>query len=329
MKVINLKQMQSNDCSNDWYKVVNSADGESLDLYLYGVIGWDVTLQQLLAELSDAGDVKQITVYLNTVGGSFYDGLPIYNTLKQHKAFVTVKVMGYALSMGSVIMLAGDVVQASESSLVMIHRAQGGVWGDAGDMERGAQVLKQHEATIIPEYSRRMKLSNEQVQELLDAETWYTAREAKDAGLVDVIIDDDMIDDQKAFTGNAANQTEYAVSNYKNTPPKLYAGALIENLTGDEDMKPEDIEKIVELVAAKMKQDATPSNQTHFVTAENQSLQNEVDQLKQALKTVTAERDALRTEVAELNEEVPGTVVPINTGPSGDDRYYDKSGKFF
>lgn len=98
-----------------WYSIATNAAAKHAEIYLYGVIGgYYANVQQFLADLQGAGDVEKITVYLNTVGGSFYDGLPIYNTLKQHQAHVTVKVMGYALSMGSVIMLAGDVVEAAE-----------------------------------------------------------------------------------------------------------------------------------------------------------------------------------------------------------------------
>ncbi|MEB4590782.1 head maturation protease, ClpP-related, partial [Candidatus Thiothrix sp. Deng01] len=173
--------------------------------------------QQFLADLQGAGDVETITVYLNTVGGSFYDGLPIYNTLKQHKAHVTVKVMGYALSMGSVIMLAGDVVEAAENSLVMIHRAQGGVWGDAEDMAHASQVLQKHEQAVIPEYMRRLGKSEQDVMALLKAETWYTASEAKAAGLVDAVT-------AATLTGKGgaadmqAESWEYASQHFRNIP---------------------------------------------------------------------------------------------------------------
>lgn len=206
-----------------WYNITSNAATRHAEIYLYGVIGgWYANVQQFLADLQDAGEVDTITVLLNTVGGSFYDGLPIYNTLKQHKAHVTVKVMGYALSMGSVIMLAGDTVEAAENSLIMIHRAQGGVWGDADAMAHGSQVLLKHEQAVLPEYMRRLGKSEQDVFELLKAETWYTAAEAKAAGLVDVVTAATTTD--KSAANMQADSWEYASQHFRNIPQNLKQG---------------------------------------------------------------------------------------------------------
>ncbi len=204
--------------NNQWYNIAVNSASRHADIYLYGVIGgWNANIQQFLMDVQNAGDVATMTVYLNTVGGSFYDGLPIYNTLKQHKAHITVKVMGYALSMGSVIMLAGDVIEAAENSLIMIHRAQGEFWGSAEDMQRGAEILIKHEQAILPEYMRRMGKTANQVQALLNAETWYTAAEAKAAGLVDTITQP-ITPDLTTATNNAESWA-YASQHFRNIHP--------------------------------------------------------------------------------------------------------------
>lgn len=206
--------------NNQWYNIAVNSASRHADIYLYGVIGgWNANIQQFLMDVQNAGDVATMTVYLNTVGGSFYDGLPIYNTLKQHKAHITVKVMGYALSMGSVIMLAGDVIEAAENSLIMIHRAQGEFWGSAEDMQRGAEILIKHEQAILPEYMRRMGKSANQVQALLNAETWYTAAEAKAAGLVDTITQP-ITPDLTTATNNAESWA-YASQHFRNIHPSF------------------------------------------------------------------------------------------------------------
>lgn len=221
------KPTVSHDEADRWYNIATNAAAKHADIYLYGVIGgYYANVQQFLADLTAAGEVDSITVYLNTVGGSFYDGLPIYNTLKQHKAYVTVKVMGYALSMGSVIMLAADTVEAAENSLIMIHRAQGGVWGDADDMEHAAEVLLKHEQAILPDYMRRLGQSAQAVQALLKAETWYTAAEAKAAGLVDKIIEPVVASDGQQESAKA--HWEYATQHYSNIPSTLM---LVRNQT--------------------------------------------------------------------------------------------------
>lgn len=206
--------------SNFWYNINKNTITKHVEIYLYGVIGgYYANVQQFLADLKDAGDVEKITVYLNTVGGSFYDGLPIYNTLKQHKAKVTVKVMGYALSMGSVIMLAGDEIEAAENALIMIHRAQGEVSGNADDMIHAAQVLIKHEEAILPEYMRRLGKTESEVMALLRAETWYTAAEAKAAGLVDWVTE--RISDSQAVQNIAETGWDYISQHYNNIPSTL------------------------------------------------------------------------------------------------------------
>lgn len=172
------------------------------DLHLYGVIGSSyVNASKLNQELKAAGEVNSITVYLNTIGGTFADGLPIYNLLRQQKAHITVKVMGYALSMGSVIMLAGDRIECAGNSLIMIHRAHGLTWGDASAHRKAMEILDKHDGVIIPAYIRRMGKTESQVKALLQDETWYTAKQAKAEGLVDAITADVDIDIQEAQRG--------------------------------------------------------------------------------------------------------------------------------
>lgn len=281
-----------------WYNLAENKATKHLDIYLFGVIGgWRVNAQTFLDDIRGAGEVKTITVYLNTVGGSFYDGLPIYNMLKQHKAQVTVRVMGYALSMGSVIMLAGDRVEAAESSLIMIHRAQGGVFGDADDMTKGADVLVSHEAVIIPEYARRLGVSPEQVSELLAAETWYTASQAKEAGLIDALIEEPEGDDMAA---NILDESlEYVNQHFRNIPAALVQLATKQHThqEGDE-VKPEDIKAIAVEVANLLK-----------VDTENRDYER-----------MKNEYDALKTENAALKEQV----LDLST-PAGDHTIIDEN----
>lgn len=282
-----------------WYNIKSNAATKHAEIYLYGVIGgYYANVQQFLADLQAAGDVEHITVYLNTIGGSFYDGLPIYNTLKQHKAPVTVKVMGYALSMGSVIMLAGDTVEAAENSLIMIHRAQGMAWGDADDMAQAATVLLKHEQAILPEYMRRMGQSMQAVQALLAAETWYTAAEAQQAGLVDVITG--VVETDTEAAKLEAEAWNYAAEHYRNIPQALRSQLM--NLEENEIVKPEDIQAIVTAVVGALKPTEAEGDYAELKTRFNK------------LEADYAELDAKYTK--EMDKEVPGTVPPLSTGPA-------------
>jgi ATP-dependent protease ClpP protease subunit len=211
-----------------------SQSGDHLDLFLIGCVGdWGNDIETVLYRMRQLPNLKTIDVYINSIGGSFYDGLPIFNLLQMHPAFVTTKVIGYACSMASVIMLAANEVQAAKNAVIMIHRAQGACWGDADGMMKAAEILATHEMAVMPEYTKRLKLSDAEVIALLAAETWYTSQAAFDAGLIDTIIDPiadipfasntgvelpDPEDDDELIAENSA---QYALTNYKNIPPAV------------------------------------------------------------------------------------------------------------
>lgn len=211
---------------HNWYNIAlygkATPKANHADIYLYGAIGgWRVNAQSFLDDLNAAGDLDTITVYLNTVGGTFYDGLPIYNTLKQHPASVTVKVMGYALSMGSVIMLAANKgqVEVAENAIVMVHPPQGWAYGDAQELRKSAAVLETHERALIPEYMRRMNKTESQVRQILQDETWYTGPEAIAAGLADRLFD--AVDLDEAAEDMTTDSLEFAVENFQHPHPKF------------------------------------------------------------------------------------------------------------
>ena len=203
------------------HPITAKASGKSAEINLYGVIGgYTANLAQFKRDLDAAGKADNITVYLNTIGGTFADGLPIYNLIDQHPAHITVRVMGYALSIGSVIMLAADRVECAENGLIMIHRAQGFTYGDAADHQKNADVLEKHERAVIPAYARRLTKTENQVLDLLKAETWYTAKEAKAAGLVDAITGAAELESARDTAG-ATNEGRTILNAYKCTPGQL------------------------------------------------------------------------------------------------------------
>lgn len=293
-----------------------------LDIYLYGVIGGSrVNAQRFIDELQAAGTVDTITVYLNTVGGSFYDGLPIYNTLKQHSAVVTMRVMGYALSMGSVVMLAGDRIEAAENSLLMIHRAQAAAVGDADELMKAVEVLLKHEAAIIPEYSRRMGLSAEEVAALLADETWYTAEEAKQAGLIDAVIGEVVIDDQQA--GISAESLDFACSRFRKVPDALSSGVNVSaNQTAMPGQEFNELETVIKAMSAAFAQAVKDANEPvinainlitdHVVPSGDE--ESELESLRKQL--VAANQEIIDLSVPDPTKNTPRS---INTGPVGDD----------
>lgn len=188
-----------------WWNAHFDQESSHLDVYIYGVVGWDNSSRGLIRQIKEHENLATITVHINTVGGFIGEGLGILNTLRKHKAQVTTEIDGYALSMGSIIMRAADAgrVRMASNALVMIHRAQGGNWGDAGDLRKEADILEKHEKALIAEYKRATNLGDDKIQEMLNAETWFTADEALEIGLIDEITDPVDIDDAENQIGNS------------------------------------------------------------------------------------------------------------------------------
>lgn len=171
----------------DWYRITNSADGGAAEIAVYDEIGYfGVTASDFVREIA-ALDVERLDVRLNTPGGDVFDGVAIYNALRNHPATVTTYVDGLAASIGSVILQAGDRRVAAKASQSMIHDGHGVVIGNAADMRQTADLLDQVSNMIAGVYAERAGGSVEDWRALMLAETWYDADEAKAAGLVDEV----------------------------------------------------------------------------------------------------------------------------------------------
>lgn len=180
--IVNLQRGQSN-----WYRIENAA-ATTADVYIYGYIGWDVTAAEFIKDLQAVTSSK-INVHIATDGGDVFDGVAILNALRAHSAEVTTIVDSQALSAGSFIMQAGKYRKMMPNSTVMIHDASSGVLGNAADMRETAELLDKASNNIASIYAERADGSVEDWRAVMQAETWYSAQEAVDAGLADEVIE--------------------------------------------------------------------------------------------------------------------------------------------
>lgn len=158
--------------------------GTQVDDYTANVI------QAQLLYLDSADPGKDISIYLNTPGGSVYAGLGIYDTMQYISSDVSTICTGMAASMGAVLLVAGatDKRFALQHSRVMIHQPMGGAQGQASDIEitaREIQKLKKELYTIIADHSGR---PYEQIEKDSDRDYWMTAAEAKEYGMIDEVL---------------------------------------------------------------------------------------------------------------------------------------------
>lgn len=194
-----------------WYKM--QASENVADIYIYDEINpWGIQADQFVKELN-ALQVSTIRLHMNTPGGSVFDGIAIYNALKQHKAKVETYIEGVAASIGSLVALAGDKVYMAENSFFMIHEPWILAIGDATELRKMADLLDKMSDTLINTYVAVTEQKVEQVKQWLKDETWFTAKEAKDAGFIDEI------------TEKIDTQNSHDLSDYNNVPKELLTTA--------------------------------------------------------------------------------------------------------
>ena len=173
-----------------WYEIKNKA--EKAEIWIYDQIGEDfwtgggTTAKAFQKELS-AVTASQIDLHINSPGGEVFDGITIYNLLKQHPATITTYIDGIAASIASVIALVGDKVVMAENALYMMHNPSGMVVGNANDMRSMADVLDKVRGSMLKVYSGKSGKEDQDIVPLLDAETWMNADEALEAGFIDEI----------------------------------------------------------------------------------------------------------------------------------------------
>lgn len=173
----------------NWYSMQALAAPNAAEISIYDEIGmWGVTAKQFISDLKALGDVKDITVSINSPGGSVFDGLTIYNALRASGANVTVKVMGIAASIASIIAMAGKKIIMPENTFMMIHNPLNVIYGNADDMREMADILDKVGSSLVATYVARTGKSEEEVKALMDAETYMTAAEAKELGFADEVI---------------------------------------------------------------------------------------------------------------------------------------------
>lgn len=158
--------------------------GTQVDEYTANVI----QAQLLFLDSADPG--KDISIYINSPGGSVYAGLGIYDTMQYINCKVGTICTGMAASMAAVLLVAGSTGKRSalKHSRVMIHQPMGGAQGQASDIEitaREIQKLKKELYTIISDHSGK---PFEDVERNSDRDYWMTAQEAKEYGMIDEVL---------------------------------------------------------------------------------------------------------------------------------------------
>lgn len=173
----------------NWLTINNAATStEPVEILIQGQIGknwWDdsgTSEKEFVDALKAIPSDRNIIVGINSEGGSVQDGLGIYNALLRRGDKVSTRIDGYAVSIASVIALAGSRRISPKSSIWMIHEPWMMAQGSAEDMRKAAESLDKHAEVISDIYAQRTGMDSKYAREKMRAETWFKGDEAVEMG---------------------------------------------------------------------------------------------------------------------------------------------------
>lgn len=180
---------------------------------MFDVIGEDwwtgggVTAKKVAAQLRAIGD-RPVEVQINSGGGDMFEGLAIYNVLREHSQPITMKIMGMAASAASVIAMAGDQVEIGAASFVMIHNCWVVAAGNRHDMIEVAAFLAPFDQAMADVYAQRSGREAKECAKWMDSETWMSGSVAIANGFADALLPADQmkVDEKTKASDREANE---------------------------------------------------------------------------------------------------------------------------
>lgn len=210
----------------NWFQMKATSE-TTADIYIYDEIGgWGISARRFTEDLIALGNLSHINLHIHSPGGEVFEGIAIYNQLKNHNASITVYIDGLAASMASVIAMVGDEVIMPTNAMMMIHKPWGVSWGDADDMRDYADLLDKVENVLIPAYMEKTGKTKEELEAMLSEETWLTAEECVEHGFANSIIEpvkamaslsSKRIEEFKSMPNSLKNTLKNSLSNPRNT----------------------------------------------------------------------------------------------------------------
>jgi len=192
------------------------------EIYVYEAIGegWygGITAKSFSEAMQALGDIDALDIYINSPGGSVFDGIAIFNQIKRFDGEVIVYIDGIAASIASVIAMAGTEIRIADNGMMMIHDPWSMAFGTADDMRKMADSLDKVRDTILDTYVTRTGGDRKEISDLMAAETWMNASDAVEKGFAT-----SKVEEKKLNTAEASVST--LLNKFKNTPEPLKRAA--------------------------------------------------------------------------------------------------------
>ena len=171
---------------NKAYFKIKAQANQAADIYLYGYVGdWDADAIFFKDELAKLTDITLINLHIQSEGGTVFEGIAIYNLLKNHSAKIIVHIDGLAASMASYIAMVGDEIIMPENAIMMIHNPSMLAYGETKDLQKSIEMLEVAKNALINAYASRTNKTEQEISEIMDAETWLSAEDAIEQGFAD------------------------------------------------------------------------------------------------------------------------------------------------
>jgi ATP-dependent protease ClpP protease subunit len=209
---------------------------------MFDVVGEDfwsgggITAKKVAAQLRAIGD-RPVEVQINSPGGDMFEGIAVYNVLREHPQPITVKVMGMAASAASIIAMAGDTIEVGAASFIMIHNCWVLAMGNRHDMRETAEFLEPFDQAMVDVYAQRSGQDAKNISKWMDDETFMSGSTAIDRGFADALLGADAmkVDDkaqardrevndlramelQLVSAGNTRSEARARINKIKGTP---------------------------------------------------------------------------------------------------------------
>lgn len=250
-----------------WNGGIKAAKQAENSISVFDVIGADwygdgVTASRIAAALRSIGGAD-VTVNINSPGGDMFEGLAIYNLLREYEGKVTVKVLGLAASAASIIAMAGDEVQIGRGAFLMIHNCWVYAMGNRHDLQQIAADMVPFDKAMNDIYGARTGLDTATIDAMMDAETYIGGSDAVDKGFADRLLSADEIADDDESPAAALRKLDAMLA--KTDAPRSERRKLLKALTGSkpgaaatpegmpgatDEINPESIEQLNNALAA-------------------------------------------------------------------------------
>ena len=177
------------------------AQAQGNEFFLYDVIDadWGVSAKSFRAFLAENSDSQEIHIHINSPGGNCFEGRSFATAIRDFKGKVICHIDGLAASAASFVAVVCDEVVMGAGTMMMIHNAWTLTAGNKNDLLAGAAVLEKIDQTMIKDYAAKTGLPEDEIQKMMDEETWLSAEDAVSKGFADRIDDKAKKQDTSAF----------------------------------------------------------------------------------------------------------------------------------